>query len=193
MGTTSTSAPPNKSNSDDKEQRAPKPGEPASTSDESAFLAQQAADARAAIARTLSEMGTALGQGVSVGNLTRQYPWLTLGASTVAGFLASAALVPSKEDQALKKLARIERALHPPQPKPGPPQSMGAEGANQFKAGHQSFMRTILGEVIKAIQPALVSLLTAGVTAQAAKPSQEEMEAHAAAAVQDQQGGPPNA
>jgi hypothetical protein len=111
----------------------------------------------------------------------------------VAGFVATAVLVPSKEDQALKKLARIERALNPPQPKPEPPAPMSADGANKFKAGHQSFTRTIMGEVIKAVQPALVSLLTAGVTAQAAKPSQEEIKAHAEAAVQDQQGGPPTA
>ena len=139
-------------------------------------------------------MGTALGRGANVSTLTRQYPWLTLGASTVAGFIATAALVPSKEDQALKRLAKIERALNPPQPKPDPAAAHAAEGdgSKQFKAGHQSFTRTILGEVIKAVQPALVSLLTAGVTAQAAKPSQEEIQAHAAAAVQDQQGGPPN-
>ena len=151
-------------------------------------------DARAAISRVLSEMGTALGQGVSVSNLTRQYPWLTLAGSTVAGFVATAALVPSKEDQALKKLARIERALNPPPP-PAPHEHAAAasgDGATQFKAGRQSFARTLMGEVIKAVQPAVVSLLTAGVTATAAKPSQEEIQAHAAAAVQDQQGGPPN-
>src|SRR5688572_13010091 len=191
-GTTSRTEPRNKSESGSSSKPAPKPGEPAPTSDESAFLAQQAADAKAAISRTLSEIGAALGSGASVGNLTRQYPWLTLGASTVAGFVATAMLVPSKEDQALKKLARIERALNPPPPKPEPAAPMSADGANQYKAGSQSFMRTILGEVIKAVQPAVVSLLTAGVTAQAAKPSQEEIKAHAEAAVQDQQGGPPN-
>lgn len=107
--------------------------------------------------------------------------------------MAAAALIPSKEDQALKKLAKIERALAPPPPKPDPAAAHAAsgDGAAQFKAGRQSFTRTIMGEVIKAVQPALVSLLTAGVTASAAKPSQEEIQAHAAAAVQDQQGGPP--
>jgi hypothetical protein len=153
-------------------------------------------DARAAIARVLSEMGNTLGQGVSVSNLTRQYPWLTLAGSTVAGFVATAALVPSKEEQALKRLARIERALNPPPP-PAPHEAAAGggagDGATQFKSGRQSFTRTVMGEVIKAVQPALVSLLTAGVTATAAKPSEEEIRAHAASAVQDQQGGPPAA
>jgi hypothetical protein len=172
---------------------APEPGRPAPTNDEAAFLAQQAADAKAALTRTLSELGTGLGQSVNLAGWTRQYPWMTLGASAVAGFVASAALVPSKEDQALKKLAKIERALNPAPPKPER-QADGAvadEGAHAYKTGRQSLGRTLLGEVIKAVQPALLSMLTAGVTAHAAKPSQEEMHAAVNAEEQKQAGVPP--
>ena len=164
--------------------RQPKPGEPAPTSDESAFLAQQAVDAKAAITATLGEIGRDLGQTVNVAGWTRQYPWLTLGASTVAGFVATAVLVPSKEDQALRKLAKIERALNtPPPPRKDEPAAHDADGdsSKAYKRGRHSFGRAILGEVIKAVQPALLSMLTAGVTAKAAKPSQEEMQAAAAA------------
>ena len=125
---------------------------------------------------------------------TRQYPWVTLGASAVAGFVASAVLVPSKEDQALKKLAKIERALNPQPPKPerGADGSAADEdGAKAYKGGRQSLGRAIVGEVIKAVQPALLSMLTAGVTAQAAKPSQEEMHAAVNAEEQKQAGVPP--
>lgn len=170
----------------------PKPGDPAPTSDESAYLAQQAVDARAAITATLSAIGRDLGQGANVGAWTRQYPWLTLGASTVAGFVATAMLVPSKEDQALRKLAKIERALNPPPPprKDEPSTSDGGDSAKEYKRGQQSFGRALLGEVIKAVQPALLSMLTAGVTAKAAKPSQEEMQAAAAAEDQNSQQSP---
>ena len=165
----------------DKAPSPPKPGEPAPTTDEAAFLAQQAADAKAAISRTLSEIGTGLGQSVNISGWTRQYPWITLGASTIAGFVATAAIVPSKEDQALRKLAKIERALNPA-PAPKKEETVDhADGAQKFKAGHQSFARTILGELLKAIQPALLSMVTAGVAARTAKPSQEEMQAAAAA------------
>ena len=166
---------------------APKPGEPAPTSDESAFLAQQAVDAKAALTATLSEIGRDLGQSVNVAGWTRQYPWVTIGASAVAGFVATAVLVPSKEDRALRRLAKIERALNPPPPtrKDEPSDDGGGDNSKDFKKGRSSFSRAILGEVIKAVQPALLSMLTAGVTAKAAKPSQEEMQA--AAAAEDQQ------
>src|SRR4051794_14895143 len=111
--TTSKNAPANKP---DKPAAPPKPGEPAPKHDEAAFLAQQAVDAKAAISRALSELGSGLGQAANLNAVMRQHPWMTLGASAVAGFFATAALVPSKEDQALKKLAKIERALNPPPP-----------------------------------------------------------------------------
>ena len=50
-------------------------------------------------------------------------------------------------------------------------------------------MTALLGEAIKAVRPALISLLTAGVTAKAAKPSQEEMQAAAAAEDSDTRHG----
>jgi hypothetical protein len=183
MAATFRSAQVNKSanNPADDTASAPKPGEPASTTDEAAFLAQQAADAKAAIARTLSEIGAGLGQSVNLSGWTRQYPWITLGASTIAGFVATAALVPSKEDQALRKLAKIERALNPA-PVPEKAETEEPDGsAKHYKTGRQSFTRSILGELIKAVQPALLSMITAGVAARSAKPSQEEMQAAAAA------------
>lgn len=133
-------------------------------------------------------MGRDLGQAVNVAGWTRQYPWLTLGASTVAGFVATAMVVPSKEEQALRKLAKIERALNPPPPRKDEPAAADGDSAKEFKTGRQSFARSLLGEVIKAVQPALLSMLTAGVTAHAARPSQEEMQAAAAA---EDQGRPP--
>jgi hypothetical protein len=187
--TATTPASGHESKPDEKNSKpAPKPGEPAPTNDESAFLAQQAADAKAAISATIADIGKNLGQAVNVNQLTRQHPWLTIGASTVAGFVATAMLVPSKEDRALKKLAKIERALTPPPPEAKRDETNG-DGAQDYKKGKQSFGRTILGEVIKTIQPALLSMLTAGVTAQATKPSQEEMQA-AAAAEDNKQGEP---
>jgi hypothetical protein len=115
----------------------------------------------------------------------RNHPWLTLAASAVAGFAASAALVPSKEEQALKKLAKIERALNPaPPPKRKADDDASAsdgDGTTAYKSGRSSFARTLLGEVIKAVQPAVVSMLTAGVAGHVARPSEADMQAAAAA------------
>ena len=140
----------------------------------------------------LSDLGADLGQAANPGPLMRKHPWLTIGASVVAGFAASAALVPSKEQQALRKLAKIERALNPappPKKKDDDGDEPADQGAKDFKTGRTSFTRTLLGEVIKAVQPALLSMLTAGISAHAAKPSQEEMQAAAAA---EDSGVPPH-
>jgi hypothetical protein len=185
--TTSRNEPENKSSNGSKP--APEPGQPAPTNDEAAFLAQQAADAKAAISATLAEIGKDLGKAVNVGALTRQYPWLTLGASTVAGFVATSLLVPSKEDQALKRLAKIERALNP-EPPPAKPEDTGTN-TQDYKKGKQSFSRALMGEVLKAVQPALMSMLTAGVAAKTAKPSPEEMHAAVKSEEQQQEGVPP--
>ena len=55
----------------------------------------------------------ALAEGADPRLWARQYPWATLGVSAIAGFVATSILVPSREQQALKKLAEIERALNP--------------------------------------------------------------------------------
>jgi hypothetical protein len=157
-------------------------------SSEADFLTMQQEYAKAAIGRAVGELKEALASGADPRAWAKQYPWATLAASALAGFAATAALVPSREQQALKKLAEIERALNPEprrraeRARDEHPDSVdGKGGSDDYKAGKQSFMTAMLGEAIKAVRPALISLLTAGVTAKAAKPSQEEMRAAAAA------------
>ena len=182
-----------KSENQQDKKREPKPCEPApATAGEADFLAQQAADAKAAISRKLSQIGTDLGVALSPGTVMRGHPWMTLAGSTVAGFAAAAVLIPSKEDLALRKLAKIERALNPPPP----PRKTDVDdeddresGVKGYKSGRSSFLRSMMGEVLKTIQPAVLSMLTAGVTATAARPSQEEIKA--AAAQEDQENANP--
>jgi hypothetical protein len=172
----------------------PQPLHPESS--EADFLTLQQEHARAAIGRVVSELKGALAEGADPRAWMQQYPWATMGAAAVAGFVATTMLVPSREQQALKKLAEIERALNPEprrrseRERDEHPDSVdGKAGSDDYKAGRQSFMTAILGEAIKAVRPALISLLTAGVTAKAAKPSEEEMQAAAAAEDQKQQNG----
>ena len=176
-------------------QARPNPDRPQALHPESSeadYLTLQQEHAKAAIGRVVGELKQALAEGANPAQWMQQYPWATLGVSAVAGFVATTMLVPSREQQALKKLAEIEKALNP-QPRrraererdEHPDSIDGKAGADDYKAGKQSFMTALLGEAIKAVRPALVSLLTAGVTAKATKPSPEEMQAHAAAAVDD--------
>jgi hypothetical protein len=59
------------------------------TNDDSVFLAQQAADAKAAMQRTVAEMQTTAQQAANVRWWTQQYPWYAVGAAAVLGFVAA--------------------------------------------------------------------------------------------------------
>jgi hypothetical protein len=160
-------------------------------SNEADFLTLQQEHAKAAIGRAVSELKNALAQGADPRHLMKQYPWMTLGASAVAGFLATSMLVPSKEEQALKRLAAIEKALNPPPPRRSePPEDVGSvdgkRGAQDYKSGRSGMLTAIMGELIGAIKPAVISLLTSGVTASAVKPTEAEMQAAAAKEDTDQ-------
>jgi hypothetical protein len=156
---------------------------------EADFLTLQQEHAKAAIGRAVSELKDALAQGVDPRPWMKNYPWATLGVSAVAGFVAASMLIPSKEQQALNKLAAIEKALNPPLPRRQPDEDMsvdGKQGAKDYKSGRSGMLSALLGEVIGAVKPALISLLTSGVTASAVKPSQADMQAAAAAEDENQ-------
>jgi hypothetical protein len=120
---------------------------------ESEYLAQQSRAAQAALQQAWSEFKANLGHGVDPKAWAKQHPWIALGGAAVAGFAATAALVPSKEQQALRKLAELERALHPPPP----PQATNGD-AKKEKAG---ILTTILLEAFALLRPVLASILTA--------------------------------
>ena len=120
-----------------------------------------------------------LGQGAAPAAWAKEYPWITVGAAAVAGFIATAAIVPSKEQQALKKLASIERALNPHPPK--------AEPASDHSDGKQespSIWATILREVLALARPILTGLVSANLGGmprdpQAAEHPEQAPEGHA--------------
>lgn len=127
-----------------------------------------------------SQVKARLGQGVAPQAWAKQYPWITVGAAAVAGFVATAALVPSKEAQALKKLAAIERALNP-----APPREEEHSNGNGTKGG--GLMGTILHEVLNIAKPVLLSMMSAGVGAATEAATQPNPNA------EDQQGRDPAA
>ncbi len=121
---------------------------------EAQFLQQQAELAREAISRTFSHFTSGLGKGANPMEWTKEYPWATLGAAAVAGFVAANMLVPSKEDQALRKLAALERALHPPPPV--------VEGSTTEKdPAKHGVVYGLVNQMLKAVQPAVISAITA--------------------------------
>ncbi len=120
------------------------------------------------------DFSKSLRDGVDPKAWTKEHPWAMVAGAAVAGFAAAAAFVPSKEDQALRRLLAMERALLP---KPANRathdngQDAGEDGgAKDFSKGRTGFLGAVGRQVLETIKPALMSALTAGITAKAATP-----------------------
>ena len=139
----------------------PNPHSEASKLSESDFLQRQAADAQAAIGKVLQDLKSKLGQGVDPKAWAQEHPWIAIGAAAVVGFAATAALVPSKEEQALKKLAAIERALNA-----GREQAASNGNGKHEPTGGGGMLKTILSEAAGLLKPLLASVVAAQMGAQ---------------------------
>ena len=94
----------------------------------------------------------------------REHPWLTIAASTVGGFAAAAALIPSKEEQTLARLRRLREAMEPSE-KP----SQDDKHSKTAKAAEGAIGGLLLRQVIGLIRPVIVSLLRGATSAQKAQ------------------------
>lgn len=141
-------------------------------STEAEYLAQQAQAAQDAMMQAWSELKSKLGQGVDPAAWAKQHPWIAVGGAAVAGFAATTALIPSKEQQALRKLAELERALHPPAPHPT---------NGDARKEKSSFLATIALEAFALLRPVLTSIVTSqmGGGAVGTNPPPQESNGHA--------------
>jgi putative exporter of polyketide antibiotics len=62
---------------------------------EAVFLRQQAEDAKIALHQTLTAMQETAKTAADIRALTQQYPWLAVGATAAAGFIATTIVLPS--------------------------------------------------------------------------------------------------
>jgi hypothetical protein len=138
---------------------------PATPLSESAFLTRQSADAKAAVSRVVEDIKRELAQIADPRAWMQVHPWATMGAAAVAGFVAASMLVPSEEQRALKRLEAIEKALNPHLYRKPEPTDNG-DPAAKVASGRGSFLSGLAGQVLRAVQPVLMSAITAAVTAQ---------------------------
>lgn len=136
---------------------------PPTAASERDYLAEQARQAKEALRAGLSRLGADAGEVADPRRWARRHPWVTVGATAAAGFMAAYALVPSKEDRALKKIARIERALHPQ-----PSDNGSADHHERGDPPRETFTSAITRQLISVIRPALLSFISAGMTAKGA-------------------------
>jgi ElaB/YqjD/DUF883 family membrane-anchored ribosome-binding protein len=129
---------------------------PSSSLSEAEFLKQEAARARIAIGDALTDLGESLKATADPHVLTRDHPWIAISTAAVAGFAAAVAMIPSKEQQALRDLAELERARHAP-----PPSTSDKAVVEGAVSG--SVVGTIASEVLKTVRPLITTLITAAI------------------------------
>jgi hypothetical protein len=148
------------------EKKTPSPDQPSAKLSEAAYLEQHASAAKDAIAGAFHDLKEDLARGADPREWMKSHPWMTLASAAIAGFAAAAATIPSKEEQALKKLAAIEKAIHGHRPE----SANGHEGADEHKKEPGGMMAMVLRELIGAVKPAVISLLTARLNPQGPPP-----------------------
>jgi hypothetical protein len=139
-------------------------GEPAKTSAEKSasaadYLDQQAERAKQALIESLQQAKAAFGRAVDPKQIPEKHPVLTVTSAVFAGFITALVAVPSREQQELRRLAKIHRAMHPEAEKPRP-------AAEKTTEPRGPWWLSIVHEVIQLARP----LLTAVITAKVAKP-----------------------
>lgn len=144
----------------------PLPGEAAAAAGSPAvdsYLRSQAEEARAALFEAVNGLKAAVAQGVDPRQLPRKFPFITVGAVAVTGFVAALLTIPSREQQELRRLERIRRALHPVEE---PAKEKGSDGQRAAdKAAKPQLWVTLVREGVQAARPILVSLVTASLKA----------------------------
>ena len=127
---------------------------------EADYLKQQTDAAKVAISEVLLEAKKALGEGLDAKEWISRFPVAAIGSAIAAGFVTAVLTIPSKEDQELKKIERVRKALTP---EPATPVADGVKSTTESASKH-SLWSTLLREGIQILRPILMSLITAGMS-----------------------------
>jgi len=113
------------------------------TTDEGLFLTQQAADAKAAVRRTIADIKITAQEAADVRWWTQQYPWYAVGTAAVVGFIAATqVLAPADHHAETAPPAQAQTAA--------PPSLMSA----LFEMLRSMLVSTIIGALRSSSQPA---------------------------------------
>jgi hypothetical protein len=129
---------------------------------EAEYLRQQADDARAALVGSLHRAKMAAAGKVDPRKLTRSHPVIAVGSAVLAGFVAAMVTVPSKQQQELRRLAKIHNALHPEPAAAGNGHgSAGGSPRGSAAKPSTSLWTTIIHELAIILKPILMAAVTA--------------------------------
>lgn len=150
---------------------------------EADYLANEQAQASAAITAVLADMKRAVAQGVDVRAWTRQHPLIMAGTATVAGFVAGMLVTPSKKETFKDffgdKWEAFKEKMTPPATatatvgNPPPPAAQGEP---------TSILETIVKQAIQVLGPAIGGMVTGAMAGEAegAKNGHPEAASHPA-------------
>jgi hypothetical protein len=127
------------------------------------YLRAEAENAKAALKGALDDAKAALTGAVDPREIARAHPFVALGSAAVAGFVAALVAIPSKEQQALHRIEKLQRAMHPDP-------STAKETNGTSKPAAPSLLSTILKELIAILKPILIAAVTAGINPPAPPP-----------------------
>lgn len=102
------------------------------TDDEAVFLAQQAADAKIAMQRTIAEIKVSATAAADVRWWTQQYPWYAVGAAAIVGFIG---------------IGKVLAPAPPPQPVVTAPAASSSWLTPLFEMLRTTIMSAIIGAV----------------------------------------------
>jgi hypothetical protein len=138
---------------------------PPANESEADYLARQANQASAAISRTFKQVQKDVVKCADPRLWLNEHSWATLAAATVTGFAAASTVVPSKEQQALKRLAKLERALHPEY------DSLRHDAS----AKDRGIVSKILSHAMGALEPALSNIIGQVVAEKTTQPDADDI------------------
>jgi hypothetical protein len=111
------------------------------------------------MAKAWADFTGGMGKSADPRKWAQAHPWISVASATVAGFAAATVVVPSKEEQALKKLAAIERALRGSREDRERPNGDGHERESKDSRGG-GFLSRIIQEAFGALRPLLMSIIS---------------------------------
>lgn len=116
----------------------------------------------------LSDVASDLAHGADPRAWLKVAPWTTLASAALTGFVATAAVVPSKEQQTLKRLRKIELALREDADRER--NERDEDDDRERPRRRSSFLTMLAGQFFRSIQPVVMSAISAGLAAKASQP-----------------------
>jgi len=130
------------------------------------YITVEAEKARAAMKRVTTDITNLVKGGVDLdfAGLVGQHPWVTLGASAAAGFLAASAVTPSRDQTLIDRLKSLMPETTEPV-MPGAGAAAAPASAADVKPGATG---SVMSHLLDAFKTAVVSTVTSAISAKVA-------------------------